>query len=322
MRTALMVAVLGTLAGCLGGGGRPTAEGTIVGPDGVTLQWAAFGAGPDTVLVVHGGMGLHHRYLAEPLAPLAAGRTLIMYDMRGRGRSSAVIDSTLLGLDRDVADLEAVRAHFGLARPAVIGHHWGAAVAANYAVDHPDHVARLLLLSPFPVHYSLQVELTYMPGDSARYREALANAIRLYDSTTVAATCPSAWLLFFGPWRTDTLTPYAEMAPSVCDAPAARLADADRIRRVISRNLGDWAWRERLNGLAVPALVVEGLGERRVEVAAVRWAQHLPDARVLLLKPPFLFPWVGEPARFASAAGQFLAGNWPDGSVKPPAWQP
>jgi proline iminopeptidase len=48
---------------------------------------------------------------------------------------------------RMVSDLDAVRRHFGLGRPAVLGHSWGAQVALRYALDHPDRVSKLVYVS-------------------------------------------------------------------------------------------------------------------------------------------------------------------------------
>ena len=59
-----------------------------------------------------------------------------------------------------------------------------------------------------------------------------------------------------------------------------------------------------------------------IEQAAIRWAQHLPNARVMLLNPPYLFPWVRDAARFDAAVDQFLGGQWPERAVKPPPFDP
>ncbi len=289
---------------------------------GPSLYWRALGSGPDTVVVLHGGVGLHHGYLLEPLAALAPGRTLIFYDMRGRGRSSAVTDSTALTFDLDIADLESLRQHFKLQRVTLIGHHWGAAVAALYAARHPDLVERLLLVSPFPAHHSLLHEITFTMGDTLHYHEALRLAAGRSSPDTVAVRCRETWSLSFSPWRTDTATPYEHLAAGMCDAPAEGLARGDWVRTQVQRSLGSWVWRPELNALAVPTLVIEGDGTPAVTESATRWAQHLPNARVVLLPPPYLFPWVGSPARFRAAADAFLAGDYPDGAVDPPDWRP
>ncbi|NOT08687.1 MAG: alpha/beta hydrolase [Gemmatimonadales bacterium] len=297
-------------------------EGTIERSDGPALYWRALGTGPDTVVVVHGGVGLHHSYLLEPLGVFLPGRTLIFFDLGGRGRSEAIQDSTRLTADNDMADLDAVRRHFNLSRMAVIGHHWGAAVAARYAVRHAEHVSRLLLLSPFPVHYSLFFEFATVRGDTAEFNRGLAAVGGMSSADSVAALCPAHWSLYFTPWHTDSGTPYSRMGAAMCDAPAPALARADFVRRQVQSGLGQWVWREELNALQLPVLIVEGGGVIEIDDAAKRWAQHLPDARVLLLRRPYLFPWIGDPKRFHEAGETFLNGAWPSGAEQPPRWAP
>ncbi len=48
-------------------------------------------------------------------------------------------------MDAQVADLEAVRAHFGFARFALVGDSYGGLLAMAYASKHPEHVDRLVL---------------------------------------------------------------------------------------------------------------------------------------------------------------------------------
>ena len=84
--------------------------GWIAGPDGVRLYYERIGSGPRT-LIVPGRL-----FLARDLAPLGERHTVILYDMRNRGRSSRVEDGRLLTIGKDVEDLEAVRRHFGVER--------------------------------------------------------------------------------------------------------------------------------------------------------------------------------------------------------------
>ena len=317
--------IIGLLAaGCGGSSWRSleSGSGSLQLPDGPQLFWRALGTGADTVLVVPGGVGFHHGYLPEALAPLVPGRTLIFYDMRGRGRSSLVTDSTELTFDKDIEDLDALRRYFKLERTTLLGHHWGAAVAALYAARHPDRVERLLLVSPFPPHHSLMLEITFILGDSVHYARSLQLAGGRSSPDTIAARCRETWSLYFAPWRADTTTPYDRLAPAMCDAPREALARADWIRTQEQRSLGSWVWRPELNRLTVPTLVIEGSGTPAVTESSTRWAQHVPGARVLLLAPPYLFPWTGSPSQFRAAADAFLSGAYPTGAIEPPDWHP
>lgn len=62
------------------------ADRYFFGSDGARLHYRGFGAGPDTLVVVHGFQGNSSAYLAPDLLPLAQARTLVVYDQRGSGR--------------------------------------------------------------------------------------------------------------------------------------------------------------------------------------------------------------------------------------------
>jgi pimeloyl-ACP methyl ester carboxylesterase len=116
--------------------------------DEVELYYQITGSGPDTIVVIHGGPGMSIDYLEPDLEPLAEKYTLIYYDQRSAGKSSMIIDSAALHLDKYVADLEAIRQYFGINRLNLLGHSWGAVLGARYVRAYPDNVSRLVMVSP------------------------------------------------------------------------------------------------------------------------------------------------------------------------------
>src|SRR6185503_20100200 len=101
------------LAAAPGASPRPTTEGMAPGADGVQLFYRRIGNGKQAVVYLHGGPGQNFNGGGPEMEPLAAGRTLVLYDQRGAGRSQAVADPALLTVAHHVRDLEALRAHFG-----------------------------------------------------------------------------------------------------------------------------------------------------------------------------------------------------------------
>src|SRR6476620_8996289 len=114
----------------------------------VDLFVRRIGSGPP-VVVLHGGPGADHEYLRPGFDALAQGRELIYYDQRGGGRSP-VARNVPVGWREQVADLEALRQHWGLERLTVAGYSWGGLLAVLYALAHPGRVGRLALVSPAP----------------------------------------------------------------------------------------------------------------------------------------------------------------------------
>lgn len=322
LRSRGMTLALTLLVSACGRGRRevPSNDGDFVVTGGYRLHYRVVGDGPDTVVVLHGGPGLHFGYLEEGLRPLARGRTLIFYDQRGRGRSSP-IDSLALSLDGDLTDLDAVRHRFALGRMTLVGHHWGAAVVGLYATRHPDRVARLLLISPFPVHPGFVYEFA-MLGWPGIDRAKVIQAHHAVGSSAAARTfCEAHPWWYFLPTPPDSAELPQSIRAAVCDTAMNNLSNAETVQRVMYRSLGDWSWRVALNAVTAPALIVEGKGPPQVRSAAERWAQHLANGRLLLLAGPHLFPWIDDATAFTNTADAFLRGKWPAHSERPSPFQ-
>src|SRR5215207_7653432 len=86
-------------------------EGYIPTDDGTRLFYQKIGKGKQTVIIPG------RLFVFDDLKQLANGRTLIFYDMRGRGRSDMIPDdkrSQIVGIYHDVKDVERVRKHFNI----------------------------------------------------------------------------------------------------------------------------------------------------------------------------------------------------------------
>ena len=126
-------------------------EGFVPAADSVQLFYRIVGAGPDTVIVLHGGPGLTQDYLAADLEPLADRHALLFYDQRGTGRSTMVTDSTGLAGDRFAEDVESIRLHFGIDKVTLLGHSWGSGLAVLYAERYPERVSQMILVGSMPL---------------------------------------------------------------------------------------------------------------------------------------------------------------------------
>ncbi len=127
---------------------RAPTESTVE-VNGVRLYTRRVGDGP-SVVVLHGGPGAHHDYLLPQYDRLSEGRALLYYDQRGGGRSPVARDAAV-GWREHVVDLDALRDHWRLERLTLLGYSWGGLLAVLYALEHPDRIARLALVSAAPV---------------------------------------------------------------------------------------------------------------------------------------------------------------------------
>jgi proline iminopeptidase len=102
------------------------------------------------VVFLHGGPGVPDMAGdASYFGQLARdGFDVYIYEQVGRGRSTRLDDPRAYTLDRDLADLEAIRGEIGAEQIILIGHSYGGMVAAAYAAANPERVAKMVLSSP------------------------------------------------------------------------------------------------------------------------------------------------------------------------------
>ena len=143
-----LLAVVG-LSPRSGGGGRPQgrhyteAASARGGAIPVNLHHSITGDGPLTVVLTHGLAAGEATWSAQVPA-LAARHRVLTWDLRGHGRSGAAPEPcTIADL---AADLRSVLDSAGVERAVVLGHSAGGVVAMQFALDHPQRTAGLVLV--------------------------------------------------------------------------------------------------------------------------------------------------------------------------------
>jgi proline iminopeptidase len=218
--------------------------------NGVQLFERRIGDGPPTV-VLHGGPGAHHDYLLPGFDALAKGRELIYYDQRGGGQSP-VSRETPVGWREQVGDLEELRRLWRIERLTLAGYSWGGLLALLYAVEHPDRVQRLALVSPAPawkearleferrfternLSPELQQKRAALRESGLRERDPAGYAQRMFELSVTP--------YFSNPERARDLTPF-------------RITG--RTQQEVWSSLGDYDLRPKITRLSVPSMVLLG----------------------------------------------------------------
>ena len=256
--------------------------------------------GAPPLLCVNGGLLFDHAILWPALAPLAAGRQLILYDQRGRGRRQAPPGARAARIEHDAGDVRALREALGIARWDVLGHSWGGGIAllgvagdapatrALVTVDavgptsdwmralHADALARLdaaqqAALAPYP-HEALGVD---DPAVHTAYSRALYPA--WFANAELAA-------LFSAP-RSDSRTGAAVLG---------------RLRRE------GYDWTPELADLSTPTLVMHGEEDLLPTAVAHTLVGTLRNARLALVPGAGHMPFWEAPRVFFPLVEQFL----------------
>ncbi len=275
-------------------------QGFVRADDGCRLWTEVAGAGPPLVLC-HGGPGIWD-YLPSLAQLIEDGFRVHRFDQRACGRSTAEPPWTF---ERFVADLDAVRAHFGYERWIVGGHSFGADLALRYALAHPERTTHLVYIAGVGIEWTAHraaygAALTALrpPADERRVRELDARD-RTDDEEREYLTLS---------WATD----YAD--PAVGQANAARMVDSGmrvnyELNAVLNRDTKAESPQQRAGvcrRLSVPALIVQGALDPRPVASCDSLVAALPSVRRVVLDGAGHLPWVERPVEVAGEMREFL----------------
>ncbi|HYI80201.1 MAG TPA: alpha/beta hydrolase [Thermoleophilaceae bacterium] len=114
---------------------------------GLLLAGESAGEGAPIVLA-HGLTATRRNVVQGSRHLLGRGWRLVSYDARGHGESSPAPDRDAYDYVSLAGDLAAVLDAEEIERATVVGSSMGAATAVRFALDHPDRVSALVLITP------------------------------------------------------------------------------------------------------------------------------------------------------------------------------
>jgi proline iminopeptidase len=282
---------------------RPPLTALVVRARG--LEFAVYRTPPvghaPPLLCINGGLLFDHTLLWPALAPLAATRPLVLYDQRGRGRSSAPPGARAHRIEHDAGDVPALREALGIAQWDVLGHSWGGGIALLAAAQDVEGTRRLVLVDAVgvdsrwmaPLHAAA---LDVLTGEARERLAALDPAALAEPVLEVHAAYGQA---FFPAWFVDQALP-ARIQPARGSSPTGCAAVA-RLRR------DGYDWQAPLAGMPVPTLLVHGTADLLSIGEAHRTAALLREARVVPIPDAGHNPFWENPVPFFRAIEAFLA---------------
>ena len=190
--------------------------------NGVELAYQIHGAGKPLVLI-HGGFGAVEMF-GPNVAALAAGRQVIGVDLQSHGRSPAA--DRPMRFETMADDVAALVRYLGFEQADVMGFSLGGGVALRTAIQHPESVRKLVLVSA--------------PYKRAGWHPEMVAA---FDQMGPEFAEPMK--------QTPMYALYRDIAPRVEDWPvlAAQLTELLKL---------DYDWTEEVRRLSMPVLIVAG----------------------------------------------------------------
>ncbi len=286
-------------AECDSSAGRPKPDGLHVPANGVTLWTESFGSGSGRpLLLIMGAMnqGLFWpREFCEHLAD--AGFFVLRYDHRDTGRSSIVDYSrSPYTLDDLTDDALAVLDAYHLEAAVPVGLSMGGYIAQLLAIQRPDRVSALVLISTTADHRPYMAATT--GGDAGRY--ALPPPQRSYLSYIEGAarqrpaSPDEETALVLEGWEAThggSLPFPADEMRAMIQAAAARTVDASAAFHHALAVAASPARAEMLHCITAPTLVIHGESDPCLPLPhGQALAAGIPGARLLTLDMGHMLP--------------------------------
>lgn len=290
--------------------------------DGEQLYYQQWGNGPTKIFV---SALAYTEPLAEAL--VKPEYTVIAYDPRGRGRSSFVEDGSILNIQQDVLDLEALRKHTNSDEVNLLGFSFAGRIMLAYASAHPDKVARLALLAPAPRSFADEYVSTAdnrkpMPASFLDRIEQI-NTLRESDMHVrqPQAYCyeerslfPLAWASV--PAKQHLFVPFAQ---KLCQPDHVNEWPVyfDRYREFTGASRANLFSDEFLDRITSPTLLIHGSGDRNAPLGGSRfWAWRLATARLIIEPDQAHGLHIEQPDIVSDYLSVFFNGGWPKQAIR------
>lgn len=243
---------------------------------GVAIHYEEHGKGPP-ILLSH-GYGATCRMWDGQVAAFADRWRLILWDMRGHGRSGDPDDPAFYSTAASVEDMAALLRHLGVARAIVGGLSLGGYMSLAFHLAHPEMVGALLLFDTGPGYRN--------PDARAQWNVRAEAMARDLETTGLAVLGPEG----------DPRVGRHRSAKGLALAARGMLAQQDG--SII----------ESLSAIKVPTLVLVGALDRNFLAPADYMAGKIPGARKAVIPGARHTANLDEPEAFNRAVADFLAG--------------
>ena len=275
---------------------------------GYRLYWKSVGdpGSRGTVVVLHGGPGATHDYLA-PFADLArAGYRVVFYDQIGCGRSALARSTKEYSIDRDVADLEELRRKLRLGRIHVIGSSYGGLLAIAYTLAHPHPVRSLVSASGLA---SVPLTIREMERLKSELPERVRSVLRRYeargeyDHPRYLAAVREFYrrhLCRLPKWP-------AEVAYSLDHTSLPKYGTMNGPNEfTITGTIRDYDATDRLHEIRVPTLVTAGRYDEVTPVVARSIHEHIPGSELVVFSKSSHLAFWEERRAYLATVRKFL----------------
>jgi pimeloyl-ACP methyl ester carboxylesterase len=230
-----------------------------------------------TPLMLTHGFSSSSQMWADNVEPLATGRPVVTWDIRGHGRTSAPHVKGQFTPEACVADMESILDELEFDQAVIAGMSLGGYLSLAFHLAHPDRVAALVLIDTGPGYRSDDARERWN-----RFAESRAGA---FESRGEEALPDS---------------------PEIGDGPHDVVGLALAARGIMAQR--DDAVISSLSSIAVPTLVIVGADDEPFIAGSEYMASHIPGAKLEVIPDAGHAANIDQVDEFNRVVGEFLDG--------------
>jgi pimeloyl-ACP methyl ester carboxylesterase len=276
--------------------------------NGVPMNYVDVGSGDEEPVVLVHGLGGQWQNWLENIPRLAQDRRVLALDLPGFGLTPEPSDGeiSIPGYGRGV---DAFCERLGLGEVDMVGNSMGGFVAAEVAIQFPERVSRLALVSAAgitsadafqaPILTFGRVATALATNTAARHRQTAARPLGRHAALALVARHPRLLK--------------ADLAYEGFFKGAGKGGFDDALRACL-----DYDFRDRLPDVKVPTLIVWGEKDSIIPVRdADEFERLIEDSRKVVMKDTGHIPMAERPQAFNDVLVDFLAETGPAENKEP-----
>ena len=235
--------------------------------NGIETYYEDYGDG-QPIVVLHGATA-NHQVWAEQLQPLTDDYRVILYDLRGHGKTGSS-DLDRYTADTYADDLAVLVDALNLDQPVVLGHSLGGMIGYRFADEHPEKLSALITVGAITPE-------SFSAGE---------RAFKFAHSRVITPLMEYKWVLDGAVWVQQKLfgddsTPDRDRLEELreaheCETPELPTDERTKITRGLQEYLtSSWSWQSS----EVPVLMLYGENEPFIESHASYLKTKLDNCR-------------------------------------------
>ncbi|MFV0237738.1 MAG: alpha/beta fold hydrolase [Flavobacteriales bacterium] len=268
----------------------------------------------DPIIFLSGGPGNSHDYMQGSFGHYYKTHQVIFIDLLGRGLSDDAKSKKEYSINHDVYIVDEVRKALQLNKITLVGHSYGAIIVQSYALKHPEHVHKMVLINGFHSGEMWQANCDSYNRYSKTHFPEIWKKIDSLRAQGYVSSDP-IFNKVYSQLPTKYIYYHNTLLKQHLPKTQHRGWNSDVYYEIVGRD-GDFFvggdmitidFRRKLKDLTIPTLIIAGRydGVSTPEYA-LQYKQFMPQAQFVMFEKSGHNPYLEEPKKFHTLLGHFM----------------